>query len=92
MSDHELLGVADDATKAEIKEAFRRLALEKHPDRGGDGEEFARLRAAHDRMMAQAPDRRACTKCKGVGRRRVQVGWDATTINCDACKGSGVAP
>ena len=30
-----ILGVSHDATKPEIKEAFRRLAKEAHPDRAG---------------------------------------------------------
>ena len=30
---HHVLGVNDDAGEAEIKKAFRRIALECHPDR-----------------------------------------------------------
>lgn len=41
---------ADKATedvKAEIKKRFYRLALEKHPDKGGNAEEFKVLSAAY---------------------------------------------
>ncbi len=46
-SPHEILGVALNATWAEIKSAYRKLALECHPDRGAvhgiDVEEATRL-------------------------------------------------
>lgn len=35
---YEVLGVKKDATEAEIKKTFRKLALQHHPDRGGDPE------------------------------------------------------
>lgn len=37
---YKLLGVEKTATYDEIRKAFRKLALKKHPDRGGDKEEF----------------------------------------------------
>lgn len=44
---YEVLGVREDATEAEIREAFRRLALEHHPDHGGDAERFRLVTRAH---------------------------------------------
>jgi hypothetical protein len=44
----ELLGVARDATEAELKAAFRKRALETHPDQGGDDETFRRVLRAHE--------------------------------------------
>lgn len=43
----ELLGVTSDATEAELKVAFRKRAIELHPDQGGDEEVFRRLVSAH---------------------------------------------
>lgn len=43
----ELLGVTRDATEAELKAAFRKRAIELHPDQGGDDETFRRLIRAH---------------------------------------------
>lgn len=42
----EVLGLPKDATDREIKKAFRDLAKEHHPDKGGDGEIFAQISRA----------------------------------------------
>lgn len=45
---YKILGVSRAATRDEIRDAYRRLAKERHPDRpGGDQAEFARLQEAH---------------------------------------------
>ena len=41
------LGVAKTATAAEIKQAFRRLASQHHPDKGGDTQKFQEIQAAY---------------------------------------------
>lgn len=47
-SNFEILGIRDDATKHEIRDAFRKLVLEHHSDRGGDDEEFKKIKQAFD--------------------------------------------
>lgn len=50
MSDNEyyrLLGVSQTASKKDIRSAFRKLAIKKHPDKGGDPEEFKRISEAY---------------------------------------------
>jgi curved DNA-binding protein CbpA len=54
---YELLGVAKDATEADIRRAYRKAAKSAHPDIGGDAEGFDRLKLAHDVLMDA--DRRA---------------------------------
>jgi curved DNA-binding protein CbpA len=43
---YETLGVERDASASDIKRAHRRRAMETHPDRGGDGDEFHRVSRA----------------------------------------------
>lgn len=47
----QVLGVQMNATRAEIEAAFRRLAMQHHPDRGGDAGQMARLNAAREAMV-----------------------------------------
>jgi DnaJ-class molecular chaperone len=51
MPDHyATLGVARTATADEIKRAFRRLASQHHPDKGGDTKKFQEIQAAYDTL------------------------------------------
>ena len=51
MSDHyATLGVSKTATTDEIKRAFRKLASQHHPDKGGDTAKFQSIQAAYDTL------------------------------------------
>lgn len=45
---YEYLGIDKTATASEIKKAYRKLALKKHPDKGGDPEEFKKIQGAYE--------------------------------------------
>jgi molecular chaperone DnaJ len=45
---YEVLGVGKDASADEIKKAFRRAAVEHHPDKGGDEAKFKELNEAYE--------------------------------------------
>ena len=44
---YEILGVDKKATKEEIKKVYKKLALEHHPDKGGDENKFKEINEAH---------------------------------------------
>ncbi len=48
-----MLGITKGCGPEELKEAFRTKALLVHPDRGGDGRDFIRLRQAYDQIVAE---------------------------------------
>lgn len=47
MTHYNTLGVADSATQDEIKKAYRKLASQHHPDKGGDTAKFQEIEAAY---------------------------------------------
>lgn len=53
---YDTLGVASDASPDEIKQAYRRLAMKAHPDRGGSEEAFLPIQAAYE--VLSDPERR----------------------------------
>jgi len=58
MPDHyAALGVARTATADEIKRAFRKLASQHHPDKGGDTKKFQEIQAAYDTLGDEAKRR-----------------------------------
>lgn len=71
---YEVLGVREDASVAEIKQAYRRLSQQAHPDRGGNEWLFRAVEEAH-RTLSDANARvaydearaKAATQAHGVG-------------------------
>ena len=48
MTYYEILGVESSAAVEEIRTAYRKLAQENHPDKGGDAEKFTEIQKAYD--------------------------------------------
>lgn len=44
---YQILGVSKSATDSDVKSAFRKLAREHHPDKGGDAEKFKQINEAY---------------------------------------------
>jgi len=53
MNHYQTLGVSQTANLDEIKKAYRRLASQHHPDRGGDTAKFQEIQAAYDILSNQ---------------------------------------
>ncbi len=47
----EILGVKPNATKDEVKRAFRKKAYAAHPDRGGSNDEMIKVNAAYEAII-----------------------------------------
>jgi curved DNA-binding protein len=50
MDHYATLGVAKNATSDEIKKAYRKLASQHHPDKGGDTNKFQEIQTAYDTL------------------------------------------
>lgn len=50
---HVVLGIEPGASMDEVRAAYRRLAMQHHPDRGGGPEEFQRVKAAFEALRAK---------------------------------------
>ena len=48
--DYKVLGLQSGATQEEIRQAYRKKALKKHPDKGGNEKDFQELNAAYERL------------------------------------------
>jgi len=45
---HDILGLKPGATEEEVKKAYRKKAIETHPDKGGNEEEFKKVTEAYE--------------------------------------------
>ena len=57
MNYYDVLGVQPTATPEQIKTAYRKLAIQHHPDQGGDAEKFKQVTEAYD--VLKDPHKRA---------------------------------
>jgi len=47
-NNYDILGIIEGSTQKEIRDAFRRLALQFHSDRGGENDQFIKIKQAYD--------------------------------------------
>ena len=96
-----LLGVAPSAEYRVIHAAYLKLAVELHPDKGGDAERFKQvalaygvlkneeLRKKYDAAL-KAESVLNCKRCEGKGMITKTSGFTARrTVECAACAGTG---
>lgn len=51
---YKVLGVERDATRDKVRRAYKKLAMENHPDRGGDKKQFQLIKLADDVLSDEA--------------------------------------
>lgn len=57
MSDpYNILGVSQNASKEDIKKAYKKLAMKHHPDKGGDPKKFQEITNAYDALTNEKHD------------------------------------
>jgi len=49
-SNYDILDIPDDSNESEIKEAFRKLSLKYHSDRGGNDHQFIKIKQAYEKL------------------------------------------
>jgi DnaJ-class molecular chaperone len=75
---YQTLGVDRNASADEIKRAYRKLASQHHPDKGGDTKTFQDIQTAYDTLAN--PDRRAAHDNPVRGGFRADAPFDFQTI------------
>lgn len=78
MTHYEALGVPRDATPEQIKQAYRKLAMQHHPDRGGDAAHFQLVQRAYD--VLGDPERRAHYDQTGSDDQAPTIESEARTV------------
>lgn len=56
MNDYQTLGVKPGASDEEIKKAYRKAAIQNHPDKGGDPEKFKKINDAYNNLSNKKQD------------------------------------
>jgi DnaJ-class molecular chaperone len=84
MTHYETLGVAENATQDEIKKAYRKLAMQHHPDKGGDTNKFQEIQQAYDIVGNEQSRQQYDMERKHGGMR--------FNVNGQDFHGSGVPP
>lgn len=80
MDHYATLGVAKTATQDEIKRAYRRLASQHHPDKGGDTAKFQQIEEAY-RILSDANSRQRHDMDQHVGTGNAGFQWHTGNID-----------
>jgi DnaJ-class molecular chaperone len=85
MTHYDTLGVSESASPDEVKTAYRKLANQHHPDKGGDTNKFQQIQAAYDAIGNEQ------SRAQYDAERRGHGGFKFT-VNGQDVSGNGVPP
>jgi len=85
MTHYDTLGVAENASPDDIKKAFRKLANQHHPDKGGDTNKFQQIQSAYETLSDSNRRAQYDAERRGGGGFRF-------TVNGQDIGGSGMPP
>lgn len=67
MTHYDTLGISENASQDEIKKAYRKLANQHHPDKGGDTNRFQQIQAAYDAIGDEQKRAQYDAERRGMG-------------------------
>lgn len=73
MTHYDTLGVPENASSEEIKKAYRKLANQHHPDKGGDTTKFQQIQSAYDILSDNNRRAQYDAESRGIGGFRFTV-------------------
>jgi len=73
MTHYDTLGISENASQDEIKKAYRKLANQHHPDKGGDTNQFQQIQAAYDAIGDEQRRAQYDAERRGMGGFRFNV-------------------
>jgi DnaJ-class molecular chaperone len=79
MDHYNTLGVPRDASQEDIKKAYRKLAMQHHPDRGGDINKFQEISVAYETLSDE--DKRFQYDNPQVGQQHNPFGDSGFSMN-----------
>jgi len=81
MTYYEILGVGNSATADEIKRAYRKLASQHHPDKGGDKNKFQEIEQAYRTLSDDGKRQQYDMELNGFGGGGTQFHWRSADMN-----------
>jgi len=73
MTHYDTLGISESASQDEIKKAYRKLANQHHPDKGGDTNRFQQIQSAYETLSNDQSRAQYDAERRGMGGFRFSV-------------------